>query len=437
MGLTSRDGTPFAPLRPGKSTVSMNAKNDSIAVVLGLFETGLGVGRSLGRSGISVLGLDASKKLGFYSRYIKASLCPDPLDRESEFISLLLDIGARQQHKPVLFITSDDFLNSVSKNRALLEEHYRLNLPAHHIVESTTDKFKQHHLAAQAGIPVPTTFVADDMEQVQRISDEIPLPAFIKGREASAWRRRMGVDRKGFVVKTREELLAAFRLIFECGATGLIQEIIPGPDTSHFKASCYISQSGDVLLAFGLQKIRQQPKGFGFGCLVQSVHYLELLEIGTRFLKAIGYRGVGSAEFKYDRRDGKFKLIELNPRYWQQNALAEKCGMNFPLIHYLDLTGQEPKALSGYREGIKWVNLYSDLQSFRDYQRELGLPLTDWFRSLKGPRMYSDHAWDDVLPGLYATAFGYVLPSAWKLVSRPVRRRRSSAPVLVHARRSP
>lgn len=408
----------------------MNAKNDSIAVVLGLFETGLGVGRSLGRSGISVVGLDASKKLGFYSRYIKASLCPDPLDRESEFISLLLDIAARQQHKPVLFITSDEFLNVVSKNRALLQERYRLSLPPDHILESTTDKFKQHHLASQAGIPVPKTFVADDMEQVERISDEMPLPAFIKGREANAWRRRMGVDRKGFVVKTRQELLGTFRLIFERGATGLIQEIIPGPDTSHFKASCYISETGNVLLAFGLQKIRQQPRGFGFGCLVQSVHYPELLEIGTRFLKAIGYRGVGSAEFKYDQRDGKFKLIELNPRYWQQNALAEKCGMNFPLIHYLDVTGQAPEAVSGYREGIKWVNLYSDLESFRDYQRELGLPLMDWFRSLKGPRMFSDYAGDDILPGLYATAFGYVLPRAWRLISRPVRRGRSFFPAL-------
>jgi predicted ATP-grasp superfamily ATP-dependent carboligase len=47
---------------------------------------------------------------------------------------------------------------------------------------------------------------------------------------------------------------------------------------------------------------------------VQSVEYPELLALGKAFFKKIGYRGVGSAEFKLDDRDGTLKLIELNPR---------------------------------------------------------------------------------------------------------------------------
>ena len=194
----------------------------------------------------------------------------------------------------------------------------------------------------------------------------------------------MGVASKGFVVNTQEELINTFEMVFRWGANGLVQELIPGPDTNHYKSSCYLSRKGEILLAFGLQKIRQQPVGFGFGCLVQSVDYPEMLSLGKVFFTRIGYRGVGSAEFKLDLRDNKLKLIELNPRYWQQNALAEKCGMNFPLMDYMELTDQEPKAIHEYRPGVKWINIYSDIESFREYRQRGQLSFTSMARQPEG-----------------------------------------------------
>jgi predicted ATP-grasp superfamily ATP-dependent carboligase len=275
-----------------------------------------------------------------------------------------------------------------------------MNLPPPEIIECIADKYRQYTLALEAGIPVPRTFVASDRDQLLEQADRIPFPAFIKGAEVTAWREKMGVSAKGIVVTTREELMNAFRTIFERGIGGLVQEIIPGPDTNHFKSSCYLSRDGRILLAFGLQKIRQQPAGFGFGCLVRSVEYPEMLELGKEFFTKIGYRGVGSAEFKLDPRDGRLKLIELNPRYWQQNGLAARCGMNFPLTDYLEQTGGRPEPVAGYRCGVKWVNLYSDLDSFREYRRRGELSFTQWLRSLNGERMYSDLEGDDPLPGL-------------------------------------
>ena len=375
-------------------------KGSNIAVVLGMFETGLAVGRSLGRNGIKVLGLDSSKKVGFYSRYIDAMICPHPLECEQEFIAFLLRVAAREKKRPALFITCDDFLLAVSRNRKDLEQHYLMNLPSSQIIESIADKFRQYTLALNAGIPVPETFFFENMDQVLEILDRIPLPAFIKGAEVTSWRKKMGVASKGFVVTTREELKRTFEMVFRRGASGLVQELIPGPDTNHYKSSCYLSRKGEILLAFGLQKIRQQPVGFGFGCLVQSIDYPQMLTLGKNLFTRIGYRGVGSAEFKLDLRDNKLKLIELNPRYWQQNALAEQCGMNFPLMDYRELTNCEPKAILGYRLGIKWVNIYSDIESFREYRQRGQLSFSQWLVSLKGETLLSDLAGDDILPGL-------------------------------------
>ena len=373
----------------------------NLAVVLGMFETGLAVGRSLGRAGIRVVGLDSVRKVGFHSRYIDARICPNPMEEEKEFIGFLKEIAGREMVRPVLFITSDEYLLPVSRNRQELEPHFLMNLPDQEIIECISDKYKQYTLALKAGIPVPLTFVANDMEQFEKIKDSIPLPAFIKGAEVNLWRSKIGVNKKGFSVSTRQELADTLRMIFDRGANALIQEIIPGPDTNHFKSSCYVSRNGTILLAFGLQKVRQQPVGFGFGCLVQSLHYPEMVDLGKEFFTKIGYRGVGSSEFKMDKRDGRLKLIELNPRYWQQNALPERCGMNFALANYMDMTGQEVGPILEYRSGVKWVNLYSDLESFREYRKRGQLTAMDWLRSLKGEKVFSDLEWGDLKPGLH------------------------------------
>jgi hypothetical protein len=42
--------------------------------------------------------------------------------------------------------------------------------------------------------------------------------------------------------------------------------------------------------------------------------------------------------------------------------------MNFPLMDYMELTDFEPKAILGYRP-VKWVNIYSDIESFREYRQ--------------------------------------------------------------------
>jgi D-aspartate ligase len=395
------------------------------AVVLGMFETGLAVGRSLGRAGIRVIGLDACRKVGFHSKYIQALVCPHPLEEEEDFIAYLLRLAKNQKTQPVLFVTADEFLLPVSRNRQDLEQYYLINLPFPHLLEAIVDKFKLYELAQGAGIPVPRTFIAHTMEELLKFKDQLVYPAFIKGAEVTQWRKVMGVASKGIVVESSEDLVESVRAILDRGTSGLVQEIIPGPDTNHYKASCYVSRSGEILLAFGLQKIRQQPPGFGFGCLIQSIEYPALLALGKRFLQKISYRGVGSAEFKLDPRDGKLKLIELNPRYWQQNALAERCGMNFPLIHYLDMTGGEPKPALDYRPGVKWLNIYSDFDSFREYRRRGQLSVAQWLSSLRGEKVYSDLAWDDPLPGLHTLLLENILRRSARFMGKPFRARPS------------
>jgi len=196
-------------------------------------------------------------------------------------------------------------------------------------------------------------------------------------------------------------LKATLKRILNKDIPVVIQEIIPGPDTQHYKYCCYINKNGEILAEATLQKIRQYPAHFGVGSVIQSVSFTELQHIGRKLFQDSNYTGVGSAEFKLDKRDGKLKLIEINPRYWQQNYLATSCGINFAYINYLDLMGKKPENTTfSYELGKKWINIYYDINSYLEYRKE-GLSFFSWLKSLKGKKILSDFTIRDPMPMVY------------------------------------
>jgi predicted ATP-grasp superfamily ATP-dependent carboligase len=68
------------------------------------------------------------------------------------------------------------------------------------------------------------------------------------------------------------------------------------------------------------------------------------------------------------------------------------------------LVGIVPAQEGEYETNVKWLNLFADLDSFRVYRQRGELTFGGWMRELRGPKVYSNYAADDPLPGLYAVA---------------------------------
>lgn len=376
------------------------------AFVLGLFETGLGVIRSLGRKGIKVIGYDYKKDVAYYSKYVSPKLCPHPELNEKEFIEFLIRETKKYHLKPVLYITSDYFLSAIINNLDIISNYFLINSINKNLFEKIRNKYLQFQLVKKFNIPVPETIVIDSGKFDKQLIKKLKFPVFLKGLDSNQWRSVFGGSKKGFLITSENQLSQLLNEINYLNINLILQEYIEGSDTNHYKFNCYIDKSGIIRAAFCLQKKRQNPIHFGVGSLVESITNSQLFELGKKLFTSIGYRGVGSAEFKFDERDNQFKLIEINPRYWQQNSLATACGVNFPLIQYLDLTGQQFMDTFNYQTGIKWVNIYSDFDSFLSYRKEGLLNFSKWLQSLKGKKVFSDWALDDIKPGFYELDFG-------------------------------
>jgi hypothetical protein len=66
-----------------------------------------------------------------------------------------------------------------------------------------------------------------------------------------------------------------------------------------------------------------------------------LAEQASRFCRALGFRGVVDLDWRLDRRDGRFKLVDFNPRLGAQFRLFQtEAGIDVVRALHLDMTGR-------------------------------------------------------------------------------------------------
>jgi predicted ATP-grasp superfamily ATP-dependent carboligase len=115
-------------------------------------------------------------------------------------------------------------------------------------------------------------------------------------------------------------------------------------------------------------------------------------------MKSIGYQGVLDIGYRYDARDGLYKVLDANPRVGQAFRLfVGKNDMDVVKALYLDLTGQDQFPIV-HREGRRWLIEDFDLISSLHYYQEGSLGVRDWVRSFKGVEEAAWFSWTDPRP---------------------------------------
>jgi len=393
------------------------------AFVLGMGVNGLGITRSLGEVGVRVTGVDVTRWAPeLFSRYCEPLACPSPVTEPERVLELLLAAGERLERPAVLLPASDAFALFMSRYRAELGRRFLFALPPPSVSEALVDKWLQHQMAVRADIPCPRTLHPGSLAEVARIKDQIDYPAFLKPCVSHLWAPVFGT--KGFRIDGPADLERRLAEIAPSGLGVIVQAIVPGPNTNHYFVRAYIDDSNRPLMLYVQRGIRQHPTDFGGVTLVESVRAQDAGELGAGLLQRLQYRGFAAIEFKRDARTGGLKLIEVNPRLGRNNILATRCGANFPLLAYLDLTGQKPAPVTRYREGVRFLVLGKDFRAFLDYHRRGELGLVEWVRSVLTARVFPYFAWRDPLPFVMAVAgnqwrrLGHGPKRAWHAIRR-------------------
>lgn len=330
-------------------------------VIMNLGHSALGAARALERLAPPILVTDSrTQAYGMRSRRFEVVHTVDPRDDASRYLEQLIGLAKRLGGPAVLFPTRDLDVVFINDHRAQLSPHYLIAQPEAHIVERIIDKHGLTMAAEQTGVATPRTVrLVNDPSQDFGIPEAMHYPAIIKAVHAhetrldGRWQRAGG--KKGFVVGDRQSAIREAARLLELGIDWYMQEFIPGPVENLLICGGYIGRSGALLGAYTARKILQIPEDAGLGSIVETLDRPDLVEATQKVLGAVGYSGLFEAEYKTDEQ-GTPRLIEINPRHWDQHELGTACGVNLSELAYLDVTGNTPQAVVSRYQPAQWVD---------------------------------------------------------------------------------
>jgi predicted ATP-grasp superfamily ATP-dependent carboligase len=367
-------------------------------IILSAQTQALGVVRALGMHGVPLVVVHYHPcDMAHRSRYATKTLsAPDPQQDEAGFIECVMGL-AREWKGAVLMPTADETLLVAARHKEALSRHFLVACPDYATACQAVDKQQTYKLAVAAGVPVPWTLIPQSLEDVRRIGARGIFPCLLKPEQSHLFYSHFEV--KMFLAENQTQLLDGYSRIVAAGLKVVIQEYIPGGDGGVVNYNCY-AVAGKVLTEFTADHIRNAPPWFGSPRVVRSRQIDAVLEPGRRLMQALNYTGYACTEFKLDRRDGQYKLLDINGRHNLSTLLAVRCGINFPWLEYRrhaygDLPAQQP-----FQSGTYWIDLVRDIPYSLKYYNDEQYAFRDYLRPYLHPHIWAICDWRDPLPFL-------------------------------------
>ena len=268
----------------------------------------------------------------------------EKLRQKKDFLKILVDYYKKHYNgeKVLLVSCHDVYVRLVVENEKELKKYYTFNCPTEKIMDSFLVKEKFYETYKNSGLDFPNTYFYDIKNKLE-IPKEFRYPLILKpGDGLLYYRHHFSNQAKVYRLNSLEEVENVVSQIKESGYDGnlIIQEYIEGDDTNLFDSVFYVNSHGKTELStfaqIGLQE--HGPTALG-NCTVLINNYNqygkteEMVGKLKKFLEDINYTGFAEFDLKYDPRDQKFKVLEINPRQARSSYYLTGCGYN--LVQYL------------------------------------------------------------------------------------------------------
>ncbi len=381
--------------------MAKKASTNPSVVVLGGSSNALAITRSMTAKGVDVYLSVLAKNCASYTRLAKKIYAFRDKKRVQEFWGDLLLSGKNSELRgSIIFPCSDDAVEFVAKNSGELEKNYTLDESIPDVHLTMLDKRKTMEKARALGIPVPQFAVIDSAADIPGIDfDTLKFPLIVKPQHSHLFQKAFN-GAKLFFAKNSDELNHHLNAALEKNLKVIVSEMIPGPDTQLGSYYTYLDKNDQPLFHYTKAVVRRFPKNNGQGCYHITRWNPEVAELGLRFFRGVGLKGLGNVEFKKDVRDGLWKLIECNPRFTAAHELLVKCGMSIDWMIYNHLVGQPVPPVGKFKENMTLWYPRSDWFAYKELKALGELTFGGWLKSIAKPQVLPHFRFNDPMPTL-------------------------------------
>ncbi len=269
-----------------------------------------------------------------YSKIIDVKIYPN-LDTNEVFKKALMEIAntyKKQYDKLILLSCAEWYTNLIVDNRDLLKEYFIIPFMDKKLKDKLEDKEAFYEICEKYNLDYPKTFIVTK-ENKDNISLPFDYPVAVKPSNSTEYSKvKFDGKEKSYKVNSEDELKKVITDIFNSNYQGhiIVQDFIPGNDDTMWVLNCYSNQKGKVkMMCLGRCILEEHtPYGVGNYKAIISDGNRELYKQIKTFLEKIGYVGFSNFDFKYDYRDNKFKLFEINIRQGRSSFFTTAAGYN-------------------------------------------------------------------------------------------------------------
>jgi D-aspartate ligase len=304
--------------------------------------------RTLGRTGAQVYALtEPGLTPAGTSRYCAGRFAWQVTERDEMKAAAeeLRDIGRMIGARSVIVPMDDESAVLVAEHADRLSEYFLFPPVERTLPRSLASKAGLRELCDRFGVPAPVSAAPHTEADASRFAAAASFPLVVK--RAAVWDNRnptgssVGSSSSApRLVHGAEELLSlgAFDGL---GPAFVVQEYIPPEHAEDWIVHLYADAQADCRVLFTGRKIRSWPPVAGVTACGVSAANPVLAHAAEQFCKAVGYSGIADMDWRLDRRDGQYKLLDFNPRVGNNFRLfTTESGLDVVHALHLDLTGR-------------------------------------------------------------------------------------------------
>lgn len=372
-------------------------------IVLGSGASALGVVRSLRHIDAPVFMACPARDLAARSRWYRPVPGTHPWDGTLGDAGLAA-LAALPLRRAAIIPTADDAALWLSAWRDHpLAARFVTSSSPRDTLELLQDKVRFAQLLAGTEVAHPRTYTIAQESDLRAIPFEALDRVFLKPADSQKFSDITGL--KAVWADGRTEFEEKWRRFAEQGIEVVAQEYVPGKPSDHYFVDGFRDRAGRITGMMARRRVRIFPLDFGNSSYCRSIPLADIPEAVagvTGLLDRLAYRGIFSAEFKRDARDGAYRLLEINTRAWTYIEFATHCGVNVARMAYEDaLERPVGPGQADYSVGKGCLDLYRDLNAVRATRStdrdSLPTILWQWASA-----HFHAFRFDDPRPGLYA-----------------------------------
>lgn len=228
------------------------------------------------------------------------------------------------------------------------------------MAEKLLDKEGFYKICEEHGLAYPKTYIYQRGEELNIPFD---FPVILKPASTVEYQKIDFPEKeKVYILQDLSSVEELVDKIYANSYKGnlIIQEYIPGDDSSMYVLNCYSNKLGEVkMMSLGKILIEEKaPLFIGNYAAITDAYNEELCLQVKEFLEKINYVGISNFDIKYDYRDGKYKFFEINLRQGRSSFYVYGGGANFARLIVDEYVHGKDLEFTMTNKPFLYLNLY-------------------------------------------------------------------------------